>query len=106
MSVIHRKLDALRLAVDTDFVRHCRAMSHDEPSSSDLPPDFTQTGKVALVTGAARGIGRASAIADVVLGMRDVNATSDLPKVIVATADSQPPTANSLSWLHRCSVAE
>lgn len=46
------------------------------------------TGKVALVTGAARGIGRACAIAlaqagaDVVLGMRDANASTELPSLI------------------------
>jgi NAD(P)-dependent dehydrogenase (short-subunit alcohol dehydrogenase family) len=47
-------------------------------------PDFTLDGKVTLVTGASRGIGRASAIAcaasgsDIVLGVRDVAAAADL----------------------------
>lgn len=47
-------------------------------------PNFSPDGKVALVTGAARGIGRACALAcaaagaDVVIGVRNVEAVADL----------------------------
>ena len=47
-------------------------------------PDFNLNGQVALVTGAARGLGKAISLAlanagaDVALGLRDVNAQGDL----------------------------
>jgi NAD(P)-dependent dehydrogenase (short-subunit alcohol dehydrogenase family) len=47
-------------------------------------PDFRLDGQVALVTGAARGLGRATALAlahagaDVALGLRDASTASDL----------------------------
>jgi NAD(P)-dependent dehydrogenase (short-subunit alcohol dehydrogenase family) len=55
-----------------------------EASMVDEFPRFDLTGQVALVTGAARGLGRATALAlanagaDVALGLRDINTGRDL----------------------------
>jgi NAD(P)-dependent dehydrogenase (short-subunit alcohol dehydrogenase family) len=51
-------------------------------------PHFSLTGKVMLVTGAARGLGRAIAVAfahagaDIALGLRDVNTAGDVAREI------------------------
>jgi NAD(P)-dependent dehydrogenase (short-subunit alcohol dehydrogenase family) len=53
-------------------------------------PNFKLTGKVAIITGAARGLGRACALAlahegaDIALGLRDVTSATDLEQEIKA----------------------
>jgi NAD(P)-dependent dehydrogenase (short-subunit alcohol dehydrogenase family) len=70
-------------------------------------PQFDLTGKVALVTGAARGLGRAIALAlahagaDVTLGLRDVNSGSSLAHDIEATGRRALPLQMDVTRLEQ-----
>ena len=82
---------------------------------SDFPmsdfPSFDLTGNVALVTGAARGLGRsislalAHAGADVALGLRDVKMTGDLPREIEKTGRRVLPLQMDVLRLEQISRA-
>ncbi len=66
------------------------ADDQERSTTSDPAPQFDVAGKVALVTGAARGLGNAIAIAlaqagaDVALGLRDVRSGGELADTIKA----------------------
>lgn len=68
-------------------------------------PRFDLSGNVALVTGAARGLGRAVSLAlahagaDVVLGLRDVKTGGDLAAEIVATGRQVLPLQMDMTCL-------
>ena len=70
-------------------------------------PQFGLTGKVALVTGAARGLGRAIALAlahagaDVALGLRDVNSGGSLARDIEATGRRTLPLQMDVTHLEQ-----
>ena len=74
-------------------------------------PRFDLTGDVALVTGAARGLGRAISLAlahagaDVALGLRDVKTGSDLAKEIEAIGRRVLPLQMDMTQLDQISRA-
>ena len=80
------------------------------PTFPTRDPDAMKTlanlqGKVALVTGAARGIGRACALAlaeagaDVVLGLRDPDAAGDVAAGVIALGRRALPVAMDVTRL-------
>jgi NAD(P)-dependent dehydrogenase (short-subunit alcohol dehydrogenase family) len=74
-------------------------------------PQFDLSGQTALVTGAARGLGRAISLAlahagaDVALGLRDVNAAGDLPQAIQAMGRRVLPLQMDMAHLGQVSRA-
>ena len=74
-------------------------------------PRFDVQGKIALVTGAARGLGRAISLAlahsgaDVALGLRDVNADADLASEIALIGRRALPLQMDMSRLDQVSSA-
>jgi NAD(P)-dependent dehydrogenase (short-subunit alcohol dehydrogenase family) len=74
-------------------------------------PGFDLTGQVALVTGAARGLGRAISLAlahagaDVALGLRDINTGGDLAKKIEALGRRALPLQMDMTQLDQVSRA-
>jgi NAD(P)-dependent dehydrogenase (short-subunit alcohol dehydrogenase family) len=74
-------------------------------------PRFDLTGQVALVTGAARGLGRAISLAlahagaDVALGLRDVNTGRELAKEIEALGRRTLPLQMDMTQLDQVSRA-
>ncbi|UGY11203.1 glucose 1-dehydrogenase [Phyllobacterium pellucidum] len=70
---------------------------------SEHAPNFSLDGKVTLVTGASRGIGRACALAcaaagsDIVLGLRDISGSSDLIAEIEAMGRKVLPVRLDIS---------
>jgi NAD(P)-dependent dehydrogenase (short-subunit alcohol dehydrogenase family) len=74
-------------------------------------PRFDLTGQVSLVTGAARGLGRAISLAlahagsDVALGLRDVNTASDLVREIQSMGRKALPLQMDVTRLGQISSA-
>jgi NAD(P)-dependent dehydrogenase (short-subunit alcohol dehydrogenase family) len=74
-------------------------------------PRFDLTGQVALVTGAARGLGRAISLAlahagaDIALGLRDVNAAGDVQQKIEAMGRRALPLQMDMTSLDQIFLA-
>ena len=74
-------------------------------------PRFDLTGQVALVTGAARGLGRAISLAlahagaDVALGLRDINSGADVVKAIAGMGRRALPLQMDIAHLDQIATA-
>ncbi len=74
-------------------------------------PNFELTGEVALVTGAARGLGRAISLAlahagaDIALGLRDINSQGDVAALITAMGRRALPLQMDMTRLDQISRA-
>ena len=74
-------------------------------------PNFNLTGQVALVTGAARGLGQAISLAlanagaDIALGLRDINAPGDVATQITAMGRRVLPLQMDMTRLDQISQA-
>ncbi len=74
-------------------------------------PNFELTGQVALVTGAARGLGRAISLAlahagaDIALGLRDINSPGDVAALITAMGRRALPLQMDMTRLDQISRA-
>jgi NAD(P)-dependent dehydrogenase (short-subunit alcohol dehydrogenase family) len=81
------------------------------PASTDPFPNFRLDGQVALVTGAARGLGRAIALAladagaDVALGLRRADSAPDLAAEIEALGRQALPVAMDVTELDQITAA-
>src|SRR3954453_1088128 len=80
-------------------------------TAGDNAPAFRLGGQVALVTGAARGLGRAIALAlahagaDVALGLRDVSTSGNLKEEIQALGRKPLPLQMDMLHLDQISRA-
>ncbi|HEY1925692.1 MAG TPA: glucose 1-dehydrogenase, partial [Candidatus Acidoferrum sp.] len=80
-------------------------------TTTTTKPNFDLTGQAALVTGAARGLGRAISLAlaaagaDVALGLRDVNSAKDLVAEIEALGRHALPLQMDVTKLDQISRA-
>ena len=74
-------------------------------------PDFQLTGQVALVTGAARGLGRAISLAlahagaDIALGLRDLNSSGDVADQIADMGRRVLPLQMDMTRMNQISPA-
>src|SRR5690349_12062924 len=83
----------------------------DQAAAAGAAPRFDLQGQIALVTGAARGLGNAIALAlahagaDVALGLRDVNTGNDLVQQIEAMGRRALPLQMDVAHLDQIQSA-